>query len=316
MLERLLRNWPLKLLAGGLAFAIWIAITGENRILLDFKVPLEVALPADYLLSSTAPNAVTVRLAGPENILRTIDSYDLALRVDLWDASPGERNVQLSSSDMTGVPRGIEVVLIDPPRLTLTVAQRGRRSVPVVPTFVGKPPPGYALYGARVNPESLEVEGPEPEAASLTPIRTDPIHLEERTSPFTVQVRAVPDSPNVRVVNPRPLEVRAFVDVAPVEAKFDEVPVAFSGQAFEASTIPSMVSVTLSGPPAVLSKIRPTQVRAVADLTGLAPKPDPFHLPLRAELVGVPPDELARITIKTLSRETVEVLLSERKISR
>jgi YbbR domain-containing protein len=259
---------------------------------------------------------VTVRLAGPETSLRGIFAYDLAVRVDLRVAGPGARIVQLSSTDMSGVPRGVEVVLLDPSRLTLTVAQRGRRSVPVVPTFLGKPPSGYSLYGAKVTPESLDVEGPESEAASLTPIRTDPIHLDRRTSPFTVQVRAVPESPNVRVLNPRPLEVRAFVDVAPVETRFDEVPVVLTGQAFEGSTTPAMVSVTLTGPPAILSRIRSAQIEAAADATGLAPKPDPYHLPLRTRLVGIPEDELARITIKAVSREAVDILLSERRISR
>src|SRR5262245_37441620 len=96
MLDRLLRRWHLKLLALGLAFAVWIAVTGEGRAVQDFSVPVEIALPASVALSSPAPLVVTVRLRGPESLLRRIDPYDLDVRVDLRDAVPGTRTVTLA----------------------------------------------------------------------------------------------------------------------------------------------------------------------------------------------------------------------------
>jgi YbbR domain-containing protein len=316
MLERLTRNWPLKLLALGLAFAVWVSVTGESRIVVGFRVPVEVVLPSDRLLRHPAPPTIGVELRGPETILRGVDSTDLALRVDLRDTGPGARTVQPAGSDVKGLPRGIDIVQFDPAQLTFDVVARSRRSLPVAPSFVDDPPAGYALYGAQVVPETVEVEGPESEVASQSRLRTDPIHLEGRTRSFTAEVGVVSDNPAVRVVDPRPLEVRAFVDAAPVEVTIEDVPVVLAGQVPAASPVPSSVRVTLSGPPAVLAGIVPSRIRAVADVSGLTPRAEPYHLPLRTEILRVTPDELARITVKSISSPTITIVLSERRAPR
>lgn len=316
MLERLSRNWPLKLLALGLAFAVWVAVTGENRIVVDFKVPMDVVLPPGRILARPAPPTVGVELRGAETVLRGIDSTDLSLRLDLRDTPAGSRQIELADGALTGVPRGVEVVQFDPERLPLEIAEGKRRSVPVTPSFLNEPPRGYALYGAQVVPESVEVEGPDRDVASLGRLRTDPIHLEGRTQPFTVRVVAVSDRPSVRVVDPRPVEVRALVDAAPVEVTLDDVPVVLAGQVPGATVSPGSVRVTLSGPPAVLSAIGRGQVRAVADVSSLEPRAEPYHLTLRAEILRVPPDALARITVKSISPSSVDVAVPERRAPR
>ena len=45
MLDRVLVNWPLKLFAVSLAFAIWVFVSGEDSIVQDFDVPLDLQLP-------------------------------------------------------------------------------------------------------------------------------------------------------------------------------------------------------------------------------------------------------------------------------
>jgi len=316
MLERVTRNWPLKLLAVGLAFAVWVAVTGENRIVADLKVPVNVVLPPGRFLARPAPPTVGVELRGAETVLRGIDSTDLSLRLDLRGAPAGTREVELGAGALTGVPRGVDVVQFDPERLALEIAEGERRSVPVSPSFVNEPPHGYALYGARVVPESVGVEGPGGDVAKLSRLRTDPIHLEGRTQPFTVRVGVVSDRPSVRVLDPGPVEVRALVDAAPVEVTLDEVPVVIAGQLAGASAAPASVRVTLSGPPAVLSAIGPGQVRAVVDVSSLEPRAEPYRLSLRAEILRVSPDDLARVTVKSISRSSVEVTVPDRRTPR
>ena len=51
MLERLLSHWPLKVLAVALAFVIWVAVTGEQSVLQEFAVPLEILLPSNEELA-------------------------------------------------------------------------------------------------------------------------------------------------------------------------------------------------------------------------------------------------------------------------
>jgi YbbR domain-containing protein len=315
MLERLLRNWPLKLLALGLASAVWVAVTGDSRVLQVYPAPLDIRLPPGCVLAGAAPTKVNVSLRGPERLIRQLDPFKLAFRVDITDAAPGQRNVQLAAESLDGLSRGIEVVQIEPDRLRLTVDRRMRKVLPVAPAFVGAPPPGYGFYGARVVPDTLEVEGPRAEVVGLDRIRTDPIHLEGRTAPFAAAVSAVPERPGTRVLEPREISVHVEVDVAPVRVSFDAVPVVFADQEYEATAQPSSVRVVISGPPAVLRTIRRGQIRPVADLSGFVPRREPYAAELRIEFVGVAAADLARISVKSVSHPKVAVRLSNRRIA-
>jgi YbbR domain-containing protein len=124
MFDWLLRRWHLKLLALAIAFLVWVAVTGEGRGVQDFRVPVDFALGTGVTLAGAPPSSVTVRLRGPESLLRRTDPHDLSVRVDLRDAPSGDRTVQLSSRNVSGVPRDVEVSLIDPERLRLAIARK------------------------------------------------------------------------------------------------------------------------------------------------------------------------------------------------
>ena len=316
MLERVLRNWPLKLLALGLAFAIWVAVTGESRVLQVYSAPLDIKLPQDCVLAGPAPTKVNVSLRGPESQIRRLDPFNLAFRVDVSDATPGQRNVQLAAESLAGLPRGIEVVQIEPDRLRLAVDRRMQKVLGVAPVLVGAPPSGYHFYGVRVAPDTIEVEGPRSEVIGLDRVRTDPIHLEGRTAPFTVAVNAVPDRPATRVLDPRGIAVQVDVDVSPVKAAFDAVPVVFANQDYVATAQPSSLRVVISGPPDLVRAIRAEQIRPIAELSGLGPRPEPYTVPIRVEFAGIAASDLARLAVTSVSHPKIAARVGNRRIVR
>jgi len=315
MLDPIFRRWPLKLLALFLAFLIWLAVTGQNRVLQDYNVPLDIQLGADAILVGPTPTRVSIRLRGPEAQLKRLDPYRMRVAVDLGDAPPGERMVALQEEQVEGVPAGLEVEILEPTRLTLQVEVKSTKSVPVAASFVGKPATGYAFYGARVLPDVLEIVGPEAEIEATERVRTDAISLDGRRESFSLRVGAVPDGTDVRLLNPRPVEVRVEIDQAPEERRFEGVPVVLAGQVYEATVTPAQVNIVLSGPPDLLERIGPTQLRAVADVSELAPRKNPYQVLTRLEFVDVPARDLARLSEKSTGRRTVTVRLMDRRIS-
>jgi len=305
-------RWHLKVLAVAIAFAIWMAVTGEGRGVQDFRVPVDVVTGPDATIAGSPPTNVTVRLRGPDSLLRRVDPYDLTIRVDLRDAAGGERTVQLNPRNVAGVPRDVEVALIDPDRLRLTVAKKKRREVAVVPTIIGKPPRGYQVYRALAQPDALLVEGPEAKIASLTRLGTDPIRITDQSEPFTARVGAVPEGSDVRVVDTRPLDVIVVIDLAPVTATIERVPVFGAGAAGPVVISPSSIAVTVSAPSALIPKLRAGHVRAVADLNGSSNKSFVAGAPLRIEFPGLDAEERAKVTVKSLSRTKVDVRRSTR----
>ena len=295
-----------------LAVAVWIAVTGEGRGVQDFSVPVDVLMGPGATLAAPPPARVTVRLRGPDSLLRRMDPYDLTLRVDLRDAAGGERMVQLTPRNVAGVPRDVEVALIDPDRLRLTIAKKKRREVRVVPTIVGKPPRGYQVYRAVARPDALAIEGPEAKIAALTRLGTDPIRVDDKTEPFTARVGAVADAVEVRVADARPLDVIVYIDLAAVDATIERVPVVAAGASGPVVMVPSSIAVTVSAPSALIPKLRAGHVRAVVDLNGSSALPFVAGAPLRIELPGLDDEERAKVSIRSMSGKKVDVRRSTR----
>ena len=158
MLEPLVRNWPIKLLALLLAFAIWIGVTGENRIVQDFRVPLDLTLPEHLIPGEPPPSTVNVRLRGPETLFRRLDPLPLEINVDLREAGPGPRTVLLTPDQIAGLPSGVEVGQIEPDRFRPARAPRSRP--PGRPRVPGQPPAGFAVYDVRVSRKPSKSRGP------------------------------------------------------------------------------------------------------------------------------------------------------------
>lgn len=273
MRDLLLVNWPLKALALVLAFAIWLSITGQDRTLRDFTVPLEIEFGPERIATGAPPTGVTLRLEGPERTVRQLDPLRVAVRIDLRGAPLGEREIPLSRTHVKGVPSGVDVALFTPDRIRLVLVRRARRELEVAAELVGQPPEGHALYGVKVTPPVVMVEGPESAVDSMRALRTEAIPLEGHTDSFVAEVGLVPEDSQVHVIDADDVDVRLLVDVAPVETVFDDVQVVLSFATDRPARIrPATVEVTLSGPPWLIERLEPTQISAVAEVAQPGPR--------------------------------------------
>jgi YbbR domain-containing protein len=310
MREGFLSDWPLKLLALVLAFAIWASITGQDRTLRDLVVPLEVEFGTERIASSPPPTQVTVRLEGPQTTVRKLDPLSFGARLDLSEAPLGEREVPLTASDLTGVPRGVEVSLFDPDRVRLVLVERAQREVEIVPELVGQPAEGRALYGFVVSPQTVMVDGPLSAVDAIDRLRTESIPLEDHTDPFLASVGLVPEAPQVRVLDVDEVEVQVLVDAAAVDRAFDDLPVALPYSPEGTARIrPANVRVVLSGPPWLIESIEPTQLSAVAETDEQGPG-RARRVPVRIELLL--PDEHKRlVTVRSVKPDEISIQIQE-----
>jgi len=315
MLDRLIVNWPLKLLSLAIAFGIWLTVTGEKRVVQDFPVPLDVRLPQNRVAVVDLPNTVTVRLRGPESVMRRLDPLPLAMSVDLGEIGVGEQDISLLEDHMTGVPRGVDVDFIDPDRLALRVETKIRKVVDVDPTFLGQLPDGFTAYGTRVQPQQVTVEGPPSAVEPLQVVRTNAIRLDQRRERFSVVVNAVPEGKYVRVADAGPIRVEVDVDSAPVERTFQGVPVRPRRPAQTAAIDPPTLDVVLSGPAALMDRLNRDRIRLLVATADLETRPEPYTLAVEVEFNDIPVEDTNRLTVKALSRREVEVRLTDRRSS-
>lgn len=121
----LVGNWWLKLLAVGLAYALWLAVAQAPPTEVELSVPLELRnLSPDLQATGTMLTRIHVRLRGPETILRTLPSEQVSVAVDLDGFSAGSHTIPLTPADVE-LPSGVEVVRITPGEVHLVLAIRG-----------------------------------------------------------------------------------------------------------------------------------------------------------------------------------------------
>lgn len=162
-------HWLLLLLSFLAASAMWYTVTVGDRldaqidIRLDYKNIPENLIVMDGLLSK-----VTVRIRGPQTLLRSINPQDLSQVINLSRIKKGSNVIPLVPEKLDSNIRAFEVVEVVPPRLTLEVDALVERTLPVKPVLKSLLT-GSALTvdGMTITPPNVSVRGPESLVGSM-----------------------------------------------------------------------------------------------------------------------------------------------------
>lgn len=204
------------LLALLLAVLVWYAIAQERRERIserqiDASVTL-VNVPAQLVVTSDVPRALTVRVRGPLRLLRALDPAQTGVVVDLRGAGEGEAEFAVESRNVA-VPEGIQVLAVVPAEVPLRLEQLVRRRVAVQAKVVGEPAPGFTVGDVSIQPPSVIVSGPRQQIESLQAVITDPIDVTGAGALVESVVTVRSPGPLARVVEP--LAVRVLVALTP-----------------------------------------------------------------------------------------------------
>ena len=125
--KRALRNWWLKLLALGLAWALWSGVTQGPPVETGLLVSLGVRhLPQDLQIEGELPTPVYLQLSGSERLVLGLRAEELGVTLDLEGATAGEKEIVLEPKHAR-VPLGVEVVGFIPDRVRIKLAMKTSR---------------------------------------------------------------------------------------------------------------------------------------------------------------------------------------------
>ena len=223
MLSKLSNNLGLKLIALFLASVLWIIVSAQRREQVTeqaFRLPLQfTGIPEGLIVTSDLPDFITVRIRGPESRIEAFSARNRSVQVDLSQASAGEID-QAITAQQINLQDDLDIVAIDPPRVTLELEQRDQKLVPVRPFTVGTLPANFQLGEVSVNPAQARISGPESAIEETTEVATERIILSQRRNSFTLQrVSLVTDDPLIRV---EPQSVQVTIVVLPVLEETEE----------------------------------------------------------------------------------------------
>ncbi len=198
-----IRNWivdnlGLKLLSLGVALFLWAVVLGEQKVEVSINVPFELNPPDALVLVNDPPETLQVHLRGPKTLVTSLSPSDVQVAKLTGKLTEGENALSIPPSAIR-VPRGIDVLGVDPHRVRIVLEEVVARAVEVRPNLEGSPPDGFVLTRAIPTPARVTVAGPRSQVRRLSTISTTPISLDGHTAPFTTKVALESAGPQIKV---------------------------------------------------------------------------------------------------------------------
>ncbi|HID33993.1 MAG TPA: hypothetical protein EYP25_05375 [Anaerolineae bacterium] len=154
-----------------LAVIVWVvAMQQQNPIItvLVQNVPVSVRnMPEDLVFDEDQPDlpdAVDLRVRGPQGLLNTLAPTDFKAYIDLSDAHPAAQEVKIQV-DYSLV--GVDVLDIYPDAVMVKLNRKVEKNVPVRANLIGDPPFGYMAATPIITPTTVIVRGPEPKVEKV-----------------------------------------------------------------------------------------------------------------------------------------------------
>jgi YbbR domain-containing protein len=189
------RNVGLKLAALGLGTFLWFTVSGQQAER-TIRAPIEyVHVPDGLEITGDSTDSVLAHVRGADNQISRIAAGDVRAVIDLAGVHPMVTGTLALRTDQIVVPFGVEVMRVDPAEVSLTLEKSGSVIVRVVPDISGTPTPGFVMGGVKIDPETVEVIGPESQLTQLDHATTARISIQGAAATVTQAVSiTVPDS--------------------------------------------------------------------------------------------------------------------------
>ncbi len=275
-----------KAISAGLVLVLYVWVLGDRQGEVSFFAPVRVVVPEDRVLVSPAIDRVRVTVRGGFSSLQEVSSTDIPpLLVDLEGTK--DEDVVRFERDLVEVGAGTRVVSIQPSFMRVSLTERASRNVPVRARLVGEPPPGYVISSVEVEPQKLELSGPEEVVGRTRVALTEPIDVSGREEGFTERVQLRHDSSLLRDDLDGAIEVSVTIERREVERTLRGLPVRVINTSRKAKVSPETLDVTLRGPKSVLDGLARTTLFASIDMADVASETSGTYQ-RRARLSNVP----------------------------
>ena len=257
----------LKLLALGITFVLWFAVTGQKKPMSKRITGVQLSfVHADKLeIGNDPPTTVDVTVTGSSDKLSQVNPMDLQATVLVGDYTSGDRVIRLSRErvKMDNLPDGVQIQGFQPAVISVRLEPIVERPVNVEIKLEGKVAEGYEVFAVTANPSRVRVSGPESHVNGIEKAPTESISLDRKKDSFDLGQVAIniPDQ-KVNVID-NVVQVHVEIGVRTTQRTFNrnDLPILATGGEVVG---PPLRSVTVSGPPSILDQLRVEDIQVVA----------------------------------------------------
>ena len=298
-------RWKVLGIAFLLSFALWYSLSGSEKVESQFEVRVDYrGIPANLVVREGMINKINIRIRASEGQLRSMlgRSYNFAL--DLSQLQKGENVLPISIAQLP-FHRGIEVIDITPPQITIIADSINTKTVPLTITYPTKSKFDQVIE-AELSPQEVTISGPSELLDEIKKLNLALTSTEEYSLGTSTFTQAIPVPAGVTAT---PQEA-AITVTASLNRKLVTITRPIILPALAAGFItakPQKVSIQAMVPESLVNGIKDnTAITAAIDLEeyqkGTYILPVQVTLPEGAELIKVEP---RTITVNIQDKRTV-----------
>lgn len=302
------KNWVLKLVSLFFALFLWYFVVGEDKVDMNVTIPVEIVnLPRDLVISNQFKKQLEVTVTGQRSLIRGITSQHISRTIDLSKAAPGTVVIQ-NHPDSISLPRGLNILRVQPPTLTLLLDRLIQKELPIKPILVGNIHDNYKLESVTTDPPTLEISGPQSILGPEQILNTSPIDINGLSQSVVKQVPLILKSEISDLIGEPVVAVRLNIIELHQDMAFPDIPIEFdtaAGKQTEAiyQLLPSTVSITARIPQSLSQTTDNISGLFHAKISPATLQPGTTELKV---LVTAPP----KITILAIKPETATLKIS------
>jgi len=170
-------NWMLQVLSLFFALFLWYFVVGEDKVDMNVTIPVEIVnLPRDLVISNQFKKQLEVTVSGQRSLIRGMADQHISRTIDLSKSDPGTIVIQ-NNPDSIPLPRGLSILRVQPPTLTLLLDRLIKKQLPIQPILTGNVHKGFMLDSVTVDPPNLEISGPQSILVHEENLKTNPVDI-------------------------------------------------------------------------------------------------------------------------------------------
>ena len=284
---------------------VFIFLPGSCSLLqeTDIFIPVDSGqIPAGLIITGPLLKGIEVHVRGSKSTIRTLSDLKIRYVLDLSGVKVGTNSIPIKKDRIT-LPEGVSIVRINPTFLTVRIANKIKKKLPVIITFSGKPAAGFIVAGATAKPLSIILQGPENILGPMDKVLTKPIDIKGLAESFKKEV-VLNLAADLEIISPSEI-ILAEVSIQEniVTKKFNNIQVEGKNSPFMYSIMPPTINIEVKGPVNIIEKLHKDKgIEVYVDLKGLKhgvyARRATITLPVKTTLIGVKP-ELFTVKIST-----------------
>lgn len=189
----LAENLTFKLISIALAIFLWFFVTFKGQTETSIEVPIEFRnTPAEMEILKQSVKKVTIAVSARERILRELTQNNVRIVIDLSNVRLGENSIPITKSSVK-LPRGIEILRIEPSQLKIYMDEKSQKIVPIKVILTGNPAKGFHIVSVTSEPSTIKIEGAKKELDRIRVIKTEPVDIEGANEDLRVQAKINPE---------------------------------------------------------------------------------------------------------------------------